>query len=208
MKKKLLMLSIIAAVAISAAGCGQQSNNESEATKKPEQVDASGAYEKGGNADGIENGSSAGGSTDENYSEKVNMDAVIGTEAKEQDDKNHEAEFGDYKVSIEDAKVIDYEGGSVAVVSFDYENNSSEAMPFTGAIVVEAYDANGNRLPQAVVSGVEGVELLAMSENVQPGEDITIQKAFKLSDPSQQFVIDVTAFDTSVTDLRLSKTFN
>lgn len=205
MKKKLIILSVLAALVFSAAGCGQTNGDDVQPTKKAEQTDASGAYEDGS----VENGSSAGTTGDDvKYSENVDMDAVQGSEAKPQDNNKYEAEFGDAEVTIGDAKVIDYEGSSVAIVSFEYKNNADEPTPFTGVIVVEAYDESGNRLPQSAVSGVEGVDLLAMSENVPKGDTITVQRAFRLSDASQQFTIDVTAFDTSVSDLRLSKTFN
>ena len=73
-------------------------------------------------------------------------------------------------------------------------------MPFTGKLNVEVYQNDG-KLPPAVVSGVEGVELLSMSENVEPGDTITVQKAFKLRDKSpmtvevREFVMDENSSD-------------
>lgn len=192
MKKRLIIITAALILAMSAAGCGQKTNNTGTSQNNTQQTDASGAYEN--------NGTQKRGE-DVVYSEQVDMEKVEGEAAtSDSDKKEYKGDLGDVEVTIEDAKLISYEDENVAVVSFKYKNNGNQAMPFTGKLNVEAYQNDG-KLPPAVVSGVEGVELLSMSENVEPGDTITVQKAFKLRDKSpmtvevREFVMDENSSD-------------
>ena len=192
MKKRLIIITAALILAMSAAGCGQKTNNTGNSQNNTQQTDASGAYEN--------NGTQKSGE-DVVYSEQVDMEKVEGEAAtSDSDKKEYKGDLGDVEVTIEDAKLISYEDEDVAVVSFKYKNNGNQAMPFTGKLNVEVYQNDG-KLPPAVVSGVEGVELLSMSENVEPGDTITVQKAFKLRDKSpmtvevREFVMDENSSD-------------
>ena len=200
MKKRLVIITAALILAMSASGCGQKTSNTGTTQNKTQQTDASGAYEN--------NGAQQNGE-DVVYSEQVDMDKIEGeTASSDSDKKEYGGKLGDVEVTIEDAKLISYEGDDVAVVSFKYKNNSDQEMPFTSKLNVEAYQ-NDSKLPPAVVDGVEGVSLLSMSENVMPGDTITVQKAFKLRDKAQSFTVEIREFvmDENSSD-GLVKTFN
>lgn len=191
MKKTFIIITAALILALSAAGCGQKTNNTA-VPQSTQAADASGAYE---------NNTAEQNSEDVVYSEKVDMDKIEGEAAESDSDKNeYQGELGNVEVTIEDAKLIKYEDEDVAVVSFKYKNNSNQEMPFTSTLDVAAYQ-NDSKLPPAVVNGVEGVELLSMAENVKKGDTITVQKAFKLRDKSpmtvevREFVIDENSSD-------------
>lgn len=191
MKKRLIIITVALILAMSAAGCGQKTADKAT-SQGTQAADASGAYEN--------NGTQKSGE-DVVYSEQVDMEKVEGEAAtSDSDKKEYKGDLDNVEVTIEDAKLISYEDEDVAVVSFRYKNNGNQAMPFTGKLNVEAYQ-NDSKLPPAIVSGVEGVELLSMSENVEPGDTITVQKAFKLRDKSpmtvevREFVMDENSSD-------------
>ncbi|MGN0106798.1 MAG: DUF5067 domain-containing protein [Hominilimicola sp.] len=200
MKKRLIIVTAALILAMSAAGCGQKTSNTGATQNNTQQTDASGAYEN--------NGAQQNGE-DVVYSELVDMDKVEGETAASDSDKNeYKGELGDVEVTIEDAKLISYEDEDVAVVSFKYKNNSGQEASFTSKLNVEAYQ-NDDKLPPAVIDGVDGVSLLSMSENVKKGDTITVQKAFKLRDKSQPLTVEVREFviDENSSD-GLVKTFN
>lgn len=186
--KKIIAMTAVFALALSMAGCGNKdtADNTQSGTQATQetQVDVS-----------------------ENYSEKVDMEKVEGSEAASETEKDvYKGMLGNYEVEIGDVKVIEYEGDSVAVVSMEYKNKSSKTMPFTGALVATAYQ-NGNEIPEATVVGVEGIEMLAMVENVEPGDKITLQKAYKLRDNSPM-TVEVRQFQSEDVEEVLQKEFN
>lgn len=196
MKKRLLITAAALTLILSAAGCGQTDDADTAAqdSQSAEQTDVSEAY------------TAREYSEDQEYSEYVDMDAVVGEEATSESSKDDfEGTLGNAEVTISDAKLIQYEDEDVAVVSFKYKNTGDEDMPFTGALKVEAYQ-NDESLPAATVVGVDGVEMLSMVENVSKGDTITVQKAYKLRDRSQ-LTVQVTEFNPS-DDSMLVKTFD
>ncbi len=200
MKKRLIIITAALILALSAVGCGQKANNTGTVQNNNQQTDASGAYEN--------NGAQQSGEAVV-YSEQVDMDKVEGESAKSDSDKKEfQGELGSVEVSIEDAKLISYEDEDVAVVSFSYKNNGDTEASFTSKLNVEAYQ-NNDRLPPAVVDGVEGVSLLSMSENIAKGDTITVQKAFKVRDKSQPITVEVREFEMNENSSDgLVKTFN
>ncbi|MCD8181589.1 MAG: DUF5067 domain-containing protein [Firmicutes bacterium] len=196
MKKRLLIITAALTLILSAAGCGQTEDADTDAqnSQSAEQTDVSDAY------------TAREYSEDQEYSEYVDMDAVVGEEATSESSKDdYEGTLGNAEVTISDAKLIQYEDEDVAVVSFKYKNTGDEDMPFTGALKVEAYQ-NDESLPAATVVGVDGVEMLSMVENVSKGDTITVQKAYKLRDRSQ-LTVQVTEFNPT-DDSMLVKTFD
>ncbi|MCC8160501.1 MAG: DUF5067 domain-containing protein [Oscillospiraceae bacterium] len=197
MKKRLLITAAALMLILSAAGCGQTNDADTAAqdNQNTEQTDVSDAYT-----------TERVYSEDQEYSEYVDMDAVVGEEATSESSKDeYEGTLGNAEITISDAKLIQYEDEDVAVVSFKYKNTGDEDMPFTGALKVEALQNNAS-LPAATVVGVEGVEMLSMVENVSKGDTITVQKAYKLRDRSQ-LTVQVTEFNPT-DDSMLVKTFD
>lgn len=124
------------------------------------------------------------------------MAAVEGTEAKS-DTKadSYSGEVSNNDISIEDAKLINYDDSDVVVVSFEFTNKTDSDQSFSGVYDVIA-EQNGSSLAPATVIGVDGVELLTLSQNIAPGETITVQKAYKLDSKSSPLEITVQPFSS------------
>ena len=133
--------------------------------------------------------------------------AVEGTEAKS-DTKadSYSGEVSNNDISIEEAKLINYDDSDVVVVSFEFTNKTDSDQSFSGVYDVIA-EQNGSSLAPATVIGVDGVELLTLSQNIAPGETITVQKAYKLDSKSSPLEITVQPF-SSDDESFVTKTFN
>ena len=92
------------------------------------------------------------------------------------------------------------------VVSFEFTNKTDSDQSFSGVYDVVA-EQNGSSLAPATVIGVDGVELLTLSQNIAPGETITVQKAYKLDSKSSPLEITVQPF-SSDDESFVTKTFN
>lgn len=204
MKKKLMFITAALIIALAAAGCGQKNATNNNASDNNTQTDVSGAYEQGGTAAN----STTSESGNENYSENVDMEKVDGNEIVSETDKDeYEGEIGKSKISIGDAKVFEYEGAQLAVVSIKYTNKSGKTMQFTSAATVNAYQ-NGERLREEIVTGVEGVELLTASEYVKSGDTITVQQVYRLNDTQTPLEVVAGPINPSEEDEAVTKTFN
>ena len=199
MNKKIITVLLACALVLPAAGCAKN-DNAGGAPQATERTDASGAYEgAASDANPVP--------ADGDYSEMVDMEKVEGEEASSDSDKDDfKGDLKNAEVTIEDAKVIKYEDSDVAVISLKYKNNSSEPQAFTSSVTVNAYQ-NGDELRPAVVTDVEGVEMLAQTQFVESGDTITVQKAFVLDDKSPMTVEAVYALDKTSYD-PLVKVFN
>ena len=168
MTKKLIIAALAAVFALSAAGCAQKadngdSQNGAARTETPQEDNVS-------------------------YSENVDMDKVDGTEASSSSDKDEfDGKLTKANITIEDAKVIDYEDEKVAVISFKYKNTADEKQQFTSSLRARAYQ-NGAELRPVVVNGVEGIDLMSQTEYVDPGKTITVQQTYRLEDESEMTV--------------------
>ena len=181
MNKKLIIMVMSIALAVSAAGCAKKAdkNNNTATSQNTQQTDASGAYEN--------NGENAADDNAVNIA-PADMDKVEGEAATSDTDKSDfSGDFGKVNISIEDAKAIEYEDHNVAVVSFKYKNNADAPQPFTSSVLVKAYQ-NGDQLRPVVVTDVEGININAQSDFVEPGDTITVQKTFLLDDKSPMTV--------------------
>jgi hypothetical protein len=186
MKKSLIMITTALLLALSAAGCGNQKADTSipAATEAGESTDVSEAYER----------------------TEADMAKIEGKEATSDTAKgSYEGSVGDYEVSIEDAKMVEYDGENIVIVSFEYKNNSDKEMSFTGAFDVTV-SQNDSKLPGEVIDDIEGLDLLAMSENVPIGGSITVQRAYRMRDDSAPVVVEVREFGSNG-DPDLAKTF-
>lgn len=184
MKKILTITAMTLIFALSLTGCVKKTDNQGNTagnTTSAGQTDASGAYE-------------------------VDMAKVDGTEAvSNTDKKEYDGKLGEYNVSIGDAKIINVDDTDIVVISFDFKNNSDSETAFTAAMDVEVTQ-DGGKLAGAVVSNIEGVNLLAMSERIPSGDSIIVQRAYRLRDNSAPVEVSVKEFGTS-DDEALSKTF-
>ncbi len=186
-KKNLTMLIMVLILAVSLTGCGKKTDNSASIAgnqSETNQTDASGAYEE----------------------TVVDMDKLEGTEAVSQTEKNeYDGKLGDYDVSIGDAKRINADGTDIVVVSFDFKNNSGSDTAFTSAVEVEV-SQDGGSLVGAVVSNIEGVNLLSMAERISSGDSITVQRAYQLKDKSVPLEVTAKEFGASGDEV-LTKTF-
>ena len=159
---------------MSVAGCGKKTENTNTTPQQTAQADASGAYENGSATETLDG---------QDYSKNVDMAAVEGTEAKSDtkaDRKIYSGEVSNNDISIEEAKLINYDDSDVVVVSFEFTNKTDSDQSFSGVYDVIA-EQNGSSLAPATVIGVDGVELLTLSQNIAPGETITVQKRTSLT---------------------------
>lgn len=204
MKKSLIMITTALILAMSVAGCGQKADNNTDKKTTPtQQTDASGAYENTG-----ESNKTVDNPEDQNYSEAVDMKKVEGQEAiSDTKESEYRGTVGDSKVTIEDAKIIEYDGEDVIVVSFEFTNKSSSDQSFTGMFDVAAIQ-NDEQLPPATVVGVEGIEMLSVAENISSGKTITVQKAYKLRDKTAPVTIDLVEFGAEEDTGSVNKTFS
>ena len=195
MKKSLIVIAALI-LAMSVAGCGKKTENTNTTPQQTAQADASG-----------ENGSATETLDGQDYSKNVDMAAVEGTEAKS-DTKadSYSGEVSNNDISIEEAKLINYDDSDVVVVSFEFTNKTDSDQSFSGVYDVVA-EQNGSSLAPATVIGVDGVELLTLSQNIAPGETITVQKAYKLDSKSSPLEITVQPF-SSDDESFVTKTFN
>ena len=197
MKKSLIVIAALI-LAMSVAGCGKKAENTNTTPQQTAQADASGAYENGSATETLDG---------QDYSKNVDMAAVEGTEAKS-DTKadSYSGEVSNNDISIEEAKLINYDDSDVVVVSFEFTNKTDSDQSFSGVYDVVA-EQNGSSLAPATVIGVDGVDLLTLSQNIAPGETITVQKAYKLDSKSSPLEITVQPF-SSDDESFVTKTFN
>lgn len=192
MKKRIAILMAAMLVVSCAAGCGQKTNNgASKADTNTAKTDVSDNYGTG------------------DYSaDQVDMGSIDGEELKSETDKrDYSGKLGDAEVTINDAKVIEYNDEKVVVISFDFKNNSDTPTPFTGVFKADAYQDDSHLAP-VVVTGIEGVTMMALTENVEKGDTITVQKAYRLADDSTPVVIEVTEANYSGGEIQgYTKTF-
>lgn len=189
MKKKIAVILALALAVVSLVSCGPKKEYTSKTDTS--KTDASQNYGT------------------EDYSKgQVNMNKIDGTTLKSSTDKaSYSGKLGEVEVTIEDAKVIKYDDADVMVVSYKFKNNSDTDTPFTGKVNAQAYQ-NDDRLQPIVVTGVEGVTMLALSENVKKGDTITVQQAYVLNDSATAVDVEVMENDmANATSDGLKKTF-
>ena len=176
MKKKIAMLAAAVILVTAVAGCGKQTNN----------TDTTGTTATNTQSDVSENYGTADYSKDQ-----INMGKIDGKELKSSNEKSdYSGSITNADITIEDAKVIEYDGVPVVIVSYKYKNTGSAESAFTGRAKAEAYQ-DDNKLASLVITGVEGVTMLGLSENIQEGETITVQEAYRLRDEETPVVIEV-----------------
>ena len=188
MKKILFITAAALIVAVSAAGCGNKAKTNTGENDVQQQLED---YGKGA-------------------SDNVDMKKVDGVElkaAETQDSVQEAGKIGAYEVSVEDAKIIDYQDSKVLLVSFDFKNNSASEVNFAGVTSVSVAQGEA-QLPPVAVTGVEGFDSSTLAQNVGKGKKIKVQRSYKLADDTTPVTVTVQAFDTANHEGSVSKTFN
>lgn len=192
MKKTFLIISALI-VSMSLASCGAKNAKKQDTNTAPEGSVEQQLADFGKNA-----------------SDNVDMNKIEGedlTAAENAEGTESKGDLGVYEVSIDDAKVVDYNDKKVVLVSFSFKNNSSSDINFAGAMSVEAIQGESVLAP-AVVTGVEGFDSTTLAQNVSKGEKIKVQRAYNLADGETPVTFYVDAFDKTVSDATVEKTFN
>ena len=177
-----------AIISMSLASCGNKTNDSADGTQNTEATAAATQEAE------QENTTPVPGTSIENASDEVDMNKIDGTSLSdttpEDSALSDSAKIGNFDVSIEDAKVIDYEGNKVVIVSFKFKNGNSTPMAFSGIMSVDATQ-DGSELRSVFVTDVEGVNLNSTIQEVESGKTTTVQKAYLLSDETSDVNIRV-----------------
>ena len=196
--KKGLLILIAAALSLSMAACGKDKENADPGNSGNDAAVT-------GTADATETPTLAV----EGAAEQVDMGKVDGTELKDTEPEDTalsaKGEIGNFEVAIKDAKVIDYEGQKVIVISYDFTSHNATPTSFTSIMQTEVTQA-GNDLRPAVVLGVEGVNTNSSLEQVETDGTVTVQETFILNDETTDVNVTVHKYgETSGTSV--SKAF-
>lgn len=123
--------------------------------------------------------------------------------------QKNEAKLGDYEVVIEKCELIDYDGKDVAVVTFAFTNNSSQAASFDLALQAKAFQ-DGIEAERNYVYDVfsdEYDEDGNQHKEIKPGNSINVRIAYTLNSTEKPLEVEVSelcSFNSSV----IEKTFN
>lgn len=175
-----------AMLAMSMAACGNNTDDAASGTNAPaaESTAAADAASAAPDAAATDSAPQATLAV-EGAADEVDMSKVEGTELKETTSEDNalesSGEIGNFKVSIEDAKVFDYEGSKVIAISYEFESNNSTPTSFDSIMTTEVTQ-DGNALAPIVVIGVEGLNTNSAMEQVEAGKKVTLQKTFVLRD--------------------------
>ena len=122
----------------------------------------------------------------------VDIDKVDGI-VLESDTADEDAHIviGDVEVSIGDAKVMEYGDGDVAIVEYTFKNNGSAEANFAGVVKAEGYQDEAHLTP-TVIDNIDGVDMLAISQNIGKGHQISVHKAYRLKNKEDILEIEVT----------------
>lgn len=145
-------------------------------------------------------------SLNDNADERIDMSKVEGTDAQTADDSSAKGEVGDTVVEITDAKVIQYNEQDVIVVSYEFTNNTGEITTFNTVENSAAYQ-NEQNLGLATVVGVDGIECDTLGQRVEDGETITVQKAFRLANLTDDVTVTVNTSSAISESAPVSKVF-
>ncbi len=184
--KKFLALLLVSIMAMSMSGCGNDPV-----------VQDTGLTDESGNV--------ISGTTIEGAGEEVNLDALEGeTLQVEKTDSKDKATYDSYVVSIEDAKILDYNDQKNIVITFSFKNKGSEALSFDNVMVADVFQGN-SELMGNVVQGVEGVNILSAVEMIEKGDTTTVQKVYRLVD--EETPVKVAVYEYGKMEDIISKTF-
>ena len=175
--KKILAIIAAMSLVLSMAACGTNDAGRS-VTQGGAAVDAEGNEIKGTTIDGA--------------GKEVDMDKIDGEALKidENAGGQPEGDIGSYYVSVDEAKVLKAEESKILVVSFTYENNSSEPAAFSNVFSVEVTQSAGKMMPTVV--NKDGINVLSGVEIIDPGKKTKVQKTYLITD--EETPVDVMVY--------------
>lgn len=84
-----------------------------------------------------------------------------------------------YTVAVVGEEIVkDANDDTALKITYYFENNSDEPVPFLMAVLDEATNSDGEIMEHAYMSGVEGYDITAAMEDVQPGDSIECDIAY------------------------------
>ena len=182
--KKVMILLLSMAIALTLAACGSE-----EGTETPTNNAAAGAAE----------------STTEaaNETEKVNDSANSNeTDSAPVD----EGALGDYYVKILDASLgKDYEGKPAVIVRYEFTNNSEKDNSFMVAVSSQAFQ-DGVELSTAILAD-ETEETDNSMKEVKTGATIVCQEAYELSNDTSDILVECSEL-FALNDRKIAKSFS
>lgn len=123
-------------------------------------------------------------------------------------DDSGDSNLGDYKVEIKSCKLSkDYEGKSIAIVTFAYTNNSSSPAAFDIAFLTHAYQGGIEAEKAYFIKDDNYNDNNNQSKEIKSGVTIDVMVAYELNDTSTPLEIEVGQF-LSFDNTKISKTFN
>lgn len=165
--KKLLAILAAASLVLTMTACGNSGDAGSSVTQGGAAVD--------------EKGNEIPGTTIDGAGKEVDMKKVDGkTLNSDTSDRLSKGDIGANHVSIDSAKLVETEDSKILVVSFTYENNSTEAAAFSNRFTVNATQ-NETKMMPAVVN-MEGINVLSGVEVIDPGKKTRVQKTYFVTD--------------------------
>lgn len=216
MKKKIIALAAVIAIAASFAGC---KNDESKSQVVGDGVSSTAATQSAEQGDAVQASTAPEKSAEQvqeeldNFAkdadENVDMSKIEGTDISGSATEGFEdsGTLGNYEVKINSAKLADSDSGKVAVVEFEFKNNSSNEVNFAGVIKTLAMQDESD-LPPAMTYSAEGFDSNTVAQTISNGDSIKVQKAYVVSDENQPIVVQASLFDSSLGGGMISKTFN
>lgn len=194
MKKRLLALTLIAALAFAMSACKKEEDTTSNIVDK-ENVTST--------ADDVKKEL-------DNFAKDADKNADLkkldGKTLKGEGD-SYKGDLDGYEVEIGDAVLVDGEDSKVLVVEFDFKNNKSQTTKFSSVMDVDAIQ-NSSALAPAVTFSAEGYEVLTVAQDVKNGDSIKVQKAYVVTDTAEPVTIQVAKHQNYGGSDVLSKTFN
>ena len=113
-----------------------------------------------------------------------------------------------YKVKIKSCKLVnDYEGNPVAIVTYSFTNNSSEATSFTWAIETHAYQGGIEAEKAILLTNDDYTKNNNLSKEIKSGATIDVMQAYELNDTSTPLEVEVDKH-FSFDDTKITKTFS
>lgn len=134
-----------------------------------------------------------GGNSEPENTETVDISKVDGIELNSDTDAEaSHVTIGNADITIGGARVVEQNGVDVAIVEFALTNNGDADISFTGVARADAYQNDHILTPTVADDSVDGVDMLALSENIGKGHTISVQKAYRLHNREDILEVDVT----------------
>lgn len=210
--KKLLSILLTAALALSIASCGKKTVSDTGKSNHTPETTSEGTFvRKDGETSAIvdTDGNAIPGTSQDNASSEVDMSKFDGEtlSVAESTDSSlpSSAAIGNFDVSIDEAKIIERDGNKAVIILYSFKNNTSYPKSFDSVMATEVTQ-NGLSMQPTVITDIDGITALAACENIEPGEEINLQKMFVITDT--QTPVDVLVYKYGEADgTQISRSF-